>query len=76
MQPLKGITVLDITTMLNGPYCSMLLGEMGAEVVKIEPPDGDPWRVMGAGFAGVNRGKRSLVVDLKKEAGKRIAHEL
>ncbi|MCP4754955.1 MAG: CoA transferase, partial [Proteobacteria bacterium] len=47
-----------------------------AEVVKIEPPDGDPWRVMGAGFAGVNRGKRSLVVDLKKEAGKRIAHEL
>lgn len=76
MQPLKGTTVLDITTMLNGPFCSMLLGEMGANVIKIEPPDGDPWRVMGAGFAGVNRGKRSIIVDLKKEAGKQIVHEM
>jgi len=76
MQPLKGITVLDITTMLNGPYCAMLLAEMGAEVIKVEPPDGDPWRVMGAGFAGVNRGKRSIILDLKKEEGKRIAHEI
>ena len=76
MQPLKGITVLDITTMLNGPFCTMLLCEMGANVIKIEPPDGDPWRVMGAGFAGVNRGKRSIIVDLKKEEGKKIAHEL
>ena len=76
MQPLNGITVLDITTMLNGPYCAMLLGEMGADVIKVEPPYGDPWRVMGAGFAGVNRGKKSIIVDLKKEEGKQIVYEL
>lgn len=76
MQPLEGTTVLDITTMINGPYCAMLLAEMGAEVIKIEPPDGDPWRVMGGGFVGVNRGKRSIVLDLKSDEGREIAHGL
>ncbi len=76
MHPLEGITVLDLTTMINGPYSSMLLAEMGAEIIKIEPPDGDPWRIMGAGFVGVNRGKRSIVIDLKKAEGKKIAYEL
>lgn len=76
MLPLEGITVLDITTMINGPYCAMLLAEMGAEVTKIEPPDGDPWRAVVGGFVGVNRGKRSIVVDLKKDEGRQIAYDL
>lgn len=74
--PLEGLKVLDITTMLNGPYCAMLLSEMGADVTKIEPPDGDPWRVMGGGFVGVNRGKRSISLDMKTDKGRRIAHDL
>jgi len=76
MLPLEGITVMDITTMINGPYCAMMLAEMGAEVIKIEPPDGDPWRVMGAGFIGVNRGKRSVAIDFKTEAGRQIGYRL
>ncbi len=76
MLPLEGINVLDITTMINGPYCAMLLAEMGAEVIKIEPPDGDPWRIMGGGFVAVNRGKRSVVVDLKDDKARKIAHDL
>jgi len=76
MHPLEGIRVLDITTMINGPYCAMLLAEMGAEVVKIEPPDGDPWRIVGGGFVAVNRGKRSIAVDLKTEQAQRIAQDL
>ena len=74
--PLEGLTVLDLTTMINGPYCAKLLSEMGAEVIKIEPPDGDPWRIMGAGFVGVNRGKRSVVIDLKEEEGRKIVYEI
>jgi len=76
MHALEGITVTDITTMINGPYCAMLLAEMGAEVIKIEPPDGDPWRGIGGGFLGVNRGKRSICIDMKKERGQKIARDI
>lgn len=56
MHPLEGIRVVDLTTMINGPVAAMLLSDMGAEVIKIEPPDGDPggpcwavsWLITGA----------------------------
>ena len=76
MHPLEGITIVDFTTMLNGPYTTTLLSDMGAEVVKVEPPDGDPWRMVGGGFVAVNRGKRGICVDLKKEEAREIVYQL
>jgi len=76
MHPLEGIRVVDLTTMINGPVAAMLLSDMGAEVIKIEPPDGDPWRIMQGGFLAYNRGKRAVSIDLKKEEGKKIAGKL
>jgi CoA:oxalate CoA-transferase len=73
---LQGIRVLDLTRMLAGPYATMLLADMGAEVVKVEDPAGDPIRRMGppfepdgrsAYFMAVNRNKRSVVLDLRTE---------
>ncbi len=76
---LDGIRVLDLTQALAGPYCTMLLADLGADVVKIEPPTGDMTRfagpftgddaeqAYGGYFASVNRGKRSIVLDLKNE---------
>jgi crotonobetainyl-CoA:carnitine CoA-transferase CaiB-like acyl-CoA transferase len=70
---LSGVTVLDFTRILAGPYCTMLLGDLGADVLKIEPPRGDDSRYWGppfvsgesAYFLAVNRNKKSLVLDLK-----------
>ena len=85
--PLSGIRVCDLTQNLAGPYCSQILADLGATVVKIEPPGGDMARAWGPPFWGtgaalflsVNRGKRSIVLDLKSEAGmdvlRRIARE-
>jgi crotonobetainyl-CoA:carnitine CoA-transferase CaiB-like acyl-CoA transferase len=76
MQPLDGIRVTDITTMLNGPYTTMFLSDMGADVIKVEPPDGDPWRNVGGGFMACNRGKRAISIDLKKEEAREIVYKL
>ncbi|GAA6201365.1 CoA transferase [Aquicoccus sp. SU-CL01552] len=75
--PLDGLRVIDLTRVLSGPYCSMMLGDMGAEVLKIETPQGDPVRAQGTirdglswYFASFNRNKKSVVLDLYTEAGR------
>jgi len=81
---LKGIRVIDFTQIAAGPLCTMLLADMGADVIKIEPPSGDIGRTLGPPFIGgegavflaLNRNKRALVIDLKTESGRRQAETL
>lgn len=87
-QPLKGRLVVDLTQVLAGPYCAYQLALLGADVIKIEPPDGGDWaRVGGAdreleaagmamGFLAQNAGKRSIAIDLKTDAGLALALEI
>jgi len=82
----EGVRVLDLSRMLAGPYGSMLLADMGAEVIKVEEPDGgDPMRVMGppflpdgesAYFLSINRNKKSVALDLTKPEGRRVFLDL
>ncbi|HEY7053605.1 MAG TPA: CoA transferase [Mycobacterium sp.] len=75
--PLAGIRILEVGTMLAGPYATMMLADLGAEVLKIEPPGGEISRQVGDSyFASLNRGKRSVVLDLNSEAGQRQLGEL
>jgi crotonobetainyl-CoA:carnitine CoA-transferase CaiB-like acyl-CoA transferase len=82
--PLAGITVLDMTSVLYGPYASQTLGDWGADVIKIEPLTGDTWRYSGqfrnrgmtGQFMAVNRNKRSLALDLKQPDGKAVLQRL
>ncbi|MGE5642118.1 MAG: CaiB/BaiF CoA transferase family protein, partial [Byssovorax cruenta] len=84
MQPLNGIRVLDLSRVLAGPYCTMVLGDLGAGVIKVESPEGDETRGWGPPFAAgesayflcVNRNKRSIVIDFKTQEGRNILHKL
>lgn len=75
-RPLEGVRVLDLTTQMPGPFCTMILADLGADVVKIEAPSGDPLRAYPAMFAEVNRGKRGLVLDLKRPDAQAVIHRL
>ena len=77
-KPLEGIRVLDCSTLLPGPYCTMMLRAMGAEVIKVEPPgNGDFLRKMlPECFAFLNRGKRSIVLNLKSSEGREVIARL
>jgi crotonobetainyl-CoA:carnitine CoA-transferase CaiB-like acyl-CoA transferase len=81
--PLAGIKVLEFSEIIAAPFGGMLLADMGAEVVKVEPPQGDPWRAFqplgmreGRGYISLNRGKRGVVLDLTKPEALEIAHKL
>ena len=75
--PLAGIRILEVGVMLAGPYATMLLADLGAEVIKIEPPDGEISRQLGdAYFASLNRNKQSICIDLRSEAGQKQLGEL
>ncbi|MGG7104178.1 CaiB/BaiF CoA transferase family protein [Rhodococcus sp. 24CO] len=75
--PLAGIRILEIGHMLAGPYATMMLADLGADVIKIEPPSGDISRqVSDSYFASLNRGKRSICIDLTTEAGQARLGEL
>jgi len=88
-RPLEGVRVLAVEQFLAGPFCSMWLGDLGAEIIKIETPGkGDPRRAMpptmkndkgdtiSGSFLEINRNKKSVTLDLKSEEGKRIFKEL
>src|SRR2546428_10717561 len=82
--PLSGITIIDLSRILAGPYCTLLLAELGARVIKVEPPQhGDDARQYGpfkngksAYFVSVNRGKESIALDLKTPDGREIFERL
>jgi crotonobetainyl-CoA:carnitine CoA-transferase CaiB-like acyl-CoA transferase len=84
MQPLTGIKVVDLTRILSGPYCTMTLADLGAEVIKIETPNGDDTRQWGppfiqdesAYFLSVNRNKKSMILNLKETEGKEVFFKL
>ena len=80
---LSGIKVIDLTRVLSGPFCTMLLADMGAEVIKIEPPKGDNVRNQGdmvdgysSYFAQFNRNKKSVILDLYKNQKKKFLNLL
>jgi crotonobetainyl-CoA:carnitine CoA-transferase CaiB-like acyl-CoA transferase len=81
--PLSGVRVVDLTRVLSGPFCTMLLGDLGADVIKVEAPEGDPVRAQGAMrdgvswyFAQYNRNKRSVRLDLRQPAGREVLARL
>lgn len=83
-KPLQGIRVLDLSQLLAGPYCTMMLADMGADVIKVEPPNGDPQRGAmrmkpedeGAAYMAINRNKRGLKIDLSQPEGRAVLLDL
>src|SRR5262245_39422811 len=85
---LDGVKIVDLTQMLAGPFCTMLLADQGAEVIKVEPLDGDHTRIIGpyhvddklrafgGYFASVNRNKKSIAIDLKRREGRELVLRL
>lgn len=81
---LEGLRIVDLTRVLGGPYCTQVMGDQGAEVIKIEPPQGDEVRDWGppfkdgdaSYFIGVNRNKRSIGLDLRQAAGQKVLRRL
>ncbi len=84
IEALKGVRVIDLSRILSGPFCTMTLGDMGAEIIKIESPDGDDTRVWGPPFIegessyylSVNRNKKSVVINLKTDKGRQLLLDL
>ena len=84
MGPMADVRVIDLTAMVMGPYCTQIMADMGADVIKVEPPQGDNTRYISVGpvpgmsgvFVNVNRGKRSIVLDLQTDAGTRALRTL
>ena len=82
--PLAGLVVADLTAMVMGPYCTQIMADMGADVIKVEPPGGDITRFVSQGpapgmngvFVNINRGKRSIVLDLRTEQDKEVLRHL
>ncbi len=82
--PLAGLRVVDLTSMVMGPYSTQIMADLGADVIKVEPPEGDNTRNISVGpapgmsgvFVNVNRGKRSIVLDLRADADKGVLREL
>ncbi len=82
--PMSGLRVLDLTTVVLGPYATQILGDLGADIIKVEQPEGDTTRHTGpaknngmaALFIGINRNKRSVVIDLKTDAGRKALDKL
>ncbi len=82
--PLQGIRIIEFSQIIAGPISGVLLSDLGADVIKVEPPWGDPWRAgispisesESKGFITVNRGKRSVCLDLTTEEGRSIVHRL
>jgi len=82
--PLSNLRILDVTTFLSGPYCTQILGDLGAEVIKVEHPAGDATRTLpphfvegdSTYFLSTNRNKKSIVIDLKVDEGKMLFRDL
>ena len=82
---LDGLKVIDLSRVLGGPYCGQMLADHGAEVIKVEPPQGDETRAWGppfdkdgisAYFSGINRNKRTIALDLSKPEGRDVLLKL
>ena len=81
--PLSNIVVLDLTNVLSGPFATQILSDLGAEIIKVEKPDGDDSRKFGpfikkrsSYFISLNRGKKSIILDFKNEEDKKIYEEM
>ena len=77
IRPLEGIRVLDLSQLYPGPYCTMILADLGAEVIKVEPPKyGDFGRLFSYFFKQVNRNKKSITLNLKEKRAQEILYKL